>query len=301
MTNMRLSRWAVPLVILLTGVVLLGCKPSTPATATDVAPANAVVPVAAPQVEAVEPVVTEETGSPKGKVLAQEEGCERAREVLATCASETSCSAEMTMFLPSASRSQYVLLTAQAWFSEHQFDGYCERACNARSAEVDLVAFEKEVCSAASTATMEKAAGSGIVLTVNGIAMPTEGIALDQLMAKLGKPERIVGSRYTCDSAFEEEGVQEYVYPNATFETDGNTAVLRSMSVSGPNQLALPGVASATGYAESDFQKLPGIKVEPLKDHVYRTSTVPGGDLETAYDFTFSGGKLSEVEYWIGC
>lgn len=301
MTNMRLSGWVVPVVILLTGVMLLGCKPATPATATDAGPANAIAPVAAPQVEVVEPVVTEETGSPKGKALAQGEGCERAREVLATCASETSCSAEMTMFLPSAPRSQYVLLTEQAWFSEHQFDRYCERACNARSAEVDRVAFENEVCSEASPATMEKAVDSGIVLTVDGIAMPTEGIALDQLMAKLGKPERIVESKYTCDSAFEEERVQEYVYPDVTFETDGNTAVLRSMSVSGLNRLALPGVASATGYAESDFQKLPGIKVEPLKDHVYRASTVPGGNLETAYDFIFSGGKLSKVEYWIGC
>lgn len=286
------------LAALLTGVVLLGCKPSTQAAAADATPATTLAPVASPPAE---PIVTEEAGSPKGQVLTRGEGCGRALEILATCASEASCSAEMTMFLPSASRSQYVLLTEQPWFSEREFDRYCERACNARTAVVDRAAFEKEACSTAPAAAVEKAADAEIVLIVDGIAMPTEGIPLEQLMGRLGEPERIAESRYTCDSAFEEEGVQEYVYPTLTFETDGNTAVLRSMTVSGSNQLTLPGVASATGYAEGDFQKLPGIKIEPLKEHVYRTSTVPGGDLETAYDFIFSDGKLNKVEYWIGC
>lgn len=280
------------------GPGLFGCKPIAPDAAADsrqalqVEPSQASVPV--------EPLVTLESGSPEGLTLTRDEGCKRAVEILATCANETSCSTEMTMFLPSAARSQYVLLTKQSWFVQQQFDRYCETVCKAESSAVDNATFEKDVCIAA--ALSEGAApSSAIALVVGGLDMPKDGVPLSQVINKLGQPTRVSDSQYTCDSAFEEEGIKEYVYPNATFETDGSTAVLRMMKMGDGNEVTFPGVASADSYFEADLQKTPGIRAKKLRDHTYRASTAPGGDLETAYDFIFVGDKLASIEYWIGC
>ncbi|MFD0739833.1 hypothetical protein ACFQZQ_11120 [Lysobacter koreensis] len=293
----RLRGWATDLPGLLIGLVLLGCKPSASVSAVEASRSRLAVPTPA----ATESAVTEESGLPKRLTLGSGEGCQRALEILATCAHETSCSAEMTMFLPSASRSQHVLLTRQSWFSPQQFDRYCERACNVKSAEVDRAQFEQDVCAGETAPAKQAEHAEAIALTIDGVPMPTDGFPLDQLIRKLGKPEHIAESKFSCDSAFEEEGTQEYIYPTLTFETDGGMAVLRSMKVVGGNRVALPGVVSMAGYAEAEFQKLLGLKAELLKGHTYRTSIVPGGDFETAYDFSFVHGKLDRVEYWIGC
>lgn len=300
MTKAQWSAFAVPLLALLATPMISSCKSETRSAEPAAAHASPTVS-GTPRVEPVEPVVTAETPSTKEEAAAEGIGCEQAEAILATCAAEAACSTEMTMFLPSAARSQYVLLTEQAWFSEQQFDRYCERACTTKSPAVDYTSFKKDVCSADPAAGATAASTSVILLKVQGIPMAPEGVPVSKLTSALGKPHRVSESRYTCDSAFDAENVQEYVYPHATFESDGTTAVLRSMEVSESNQIVLPGLGAAGAQRESDIQKAQGIEVMPLKDHVYRTSTVPGGDLETAYDLIFRGGKLAKVEYWIGC
>lgn len=74
--------------------------------------------------------------------------CQTALQVLSTCAFETACNADMTMYLPSAARDQLVVLTKSPGFKAEAFDKYCESACRAKSPQVDRALFARDVCGA---------------------------------------------------------------------------------------------------------------------------------------------------------
>jgi hypothetical protein len=235
--------------------------------------------------------------------------CRRAQDVLATCAQETTCNAEMTLYLPSAARTQLIDLSKKPGFSSAAFARYCEAACQAKSADVDVERFAAEICSVSATQTVkshEKAAspnvaGIGIALG-DGLVVRDEPVPLKAVLQRLGQPAKKSKSRFECDSAFESDKTMEYTFADAGFEVNGQEAVLRWARI-GPNAtLVLPGVASAaTPTSQDALTSLPGYTKLALQPNVVRLGARPGADLSRAFDFKFINGRLDRVELWIGC
>lgn len=235
------------------------------------------------------------------------DSCRKALEVLATCAYETACNADMTTYLPAASRDVLVTLEKAAGFNAEAFGRYCEHACNAKSPTADEAAFASEVCKPElkDLRSAQRAASAGIegihFVVKAGLVIGVEQIELAKVLQFLGKPDRIVKSPYQCDSAFESEGTKLYEYDDFRFETDGKFAVLRMVTPGPRAMVVVPGWPTSGMLTYSGLKSMPGFTILNLTDDTLRVAPKFGASLETAYDFKFQGDRLLNVKYWIGC
>lgn len=126
------------------------------------------------------------------------------------------------------------------------------------------------------------------------------GVPLAQVIKVFGQPTGKVPSPHDCGSAFNEGEIQQYTYPGFELETDGRTAIIRSMRMGGGNTIVLSNGQALADVPEADFKQAFGARAEKL-DEFYRTSATPGGEWEFTYDFRFERGRLRQVDYWIGC
>lgn len=238
---------------------------------------------------------------------AMTDSCRKAQEVLVTCAYETTCNPDMTMYLPAAARDVLVTLEKAAGFNSGAFGRYCEHACNAKSRNVDEAAFAREVCkpeskelSNAQTAAIAGPEGIHVVVKAD-LVIGVEPVELAKVLRLLGKPHRIVKSPYQCDSAFESEGTKLYEYDDFRFESDGKLAVLRMVTPGPWAMVVVPGWPPSATLTYSRLKSLPGFTTLNLTDDTLRIAPKVGASLESAYDFKFKGDRLLNVKYWIGC
>lgn len=292
-------------VLVALSAALTACDRTPQATSTPEAKASSPDLAARPAEPASQPPNTAATAP---ELTAQ---CQAALHVLSTCAFETSCNADMTMYLPSAARDQLVVLTKNPGFKAEAFDRYCERTCNSKSPQVDVASFAREVCGEASSglpaqvgtgASTDRSANGQIAFHMQGLpALHVEPVKLADLMRQFGQPLKSSPSSHQCDSAFDAEGVKELTFAFAGFETDGNMAVLRWVKMGASVQVSLPGWPADKPVTMDGLKTLQGFASQQMDDRTVRVGVSPGASLETAYDFKFVNGRLDRVEYWIGC
>jgi hypothetical protein len=282
---------------------------STQTTAAQSAPAAASAPADAVLAASAIHVAGAGTTTAPSKP-ASPSACQPAQEVLATCAYESTCNAEMTLYLPSAARAQLIDLSKKPGFSSAAFARYCEAACQAKSPHVNADRFAADVCGASAPRAAEsrdaKAAsasitGIGIALG-GGLVVGDEPVPLKAVLQGLGQPLKKSKSRFECDSAFESENTMDYTFANASFEVNGQEAVLRWVRIGPSATVVLPGaLGTATSASEETLTSLPGYTKLSLQPGVVRLGVRPGADLSRAFDFKFVNGRLDRVELWVGC
>lgn len=231
--------------------------------------------------------------------------CDAAREVLASCAYESSCSAEMTLFLPAAARDRLVTLEKVGGFDRTAFNRYCEQACRSKSPQVDLAAFAHDVCPESAAAPSNQTGASAtptLKFTVGGgLVLDMRPVDLEKVKSALGAPVKSEPSPYQCDSAYESEGTRLLTFRTAVFETDGKTAVLRQVTAGPSVDVQFNGLSTWADVTLERLQSLPGIEKLQVDDHTLRLAPAAGASLETGWDFRFREGRLSSVDHWIGC
>ena len=231
--------------------------------------------------------------------------CVAAREVLASCAYENTCSSEMTLYLPAAARDRLVTLEKAGGFNREAFDRYCEQACRHKSPQVDPAAFASEVCPGSSATPANKEAGasaSPLKFQVGKLMLDMAPVELAKVEDALGTPLKSEPSPYQCDSAYESEGTRLLTFRGAVFESDGKTAVLRQLLASGSADVQWQGLPGGWADLTLDrLQALTGVGKLQVDDHTLRLAPAPGASLETGWDFRFQGGHLNSVTHWIGC
>ncbi|MFD2450445.1 putative periplasmic lipoprotein [Ideonella paludis] len=285
-------------VALLSAVALSACSPS----GTSTTPQTASQSIVAASSVAVEPPV---------KALALSSACTSALEVLNTCAHEAQCGPDISMFLPSAARSQWVAASQTPGFNEDAFNRYCEAACRSKSGAVDQAAFAADVCGskggpAASSASAPSAAAShdGAISIILGkdLSVSAEPVPLSRVHQALGEPLKTEKSPHECDSAYEADNIKLLTYAHAAFESDGKTAVLRWADL-GPSLGTLDFATKVPGSTLSfeAFKSSSGLKPMEIDASTLRVPTRKGASLESAYDLKYSKGQLTRIELWIGC
>jgi hypothetical protein len=277
------------------GVALTACQRNDQGTASPAVKASEVGEASRPSALASAP----SAGASVAAVLTAR--CQTALQVLSTCAFETACNADMTMYLPSAARDQLVTLTKSPGFKAGAFDKYCVSTCNAKSPQVDQAAFAREVCgdvaggvpaAVAAGPSATKAATDQIAFSVQGqSALNAEPVTLAVVLKQFGQPLKTTTSKHQCDSAFESEGTKEYAFATAGFETDGKTAVLRWLKIGAGTQVSLPGWPAGQTITMDGLKTLPGFTSLQVDDQTVRVGLAPGAGLETAYDFKFVNGQ----------
>ena len=288
-------RWATAL---LSAVVLSACSPS----GTSSTPQTASQPIGASSSVTVEP---------PAKALALSSACTSALEVLNTCAHEGQCSPDITMFLPSAARSQWLAASQTPGFSEEAFDRYCEAACRSKSSAVDQAAFAAEVCGNNGAPTAKSAAAPVVAANHEGLisislgkdlSVSTEPVPLSKIHQALGTPLKTEKSPHECDSAYESDDIKLLTYAHAAFESDGKTAVLRWADL-GPSLGSVDFASKVQGGSLSfeAFKSSSGLKPVEIDTSTLRVPTRQGASLESAYDLKYNKGQLTRIELWIGC
>lgn len=283
--------------VLLSAVALSACSPS----GTSTTPQTASQTIGAASSVAVEP---------PAKALALSSACTSALEVLNTCAHEGPCSPDITMFLPSAARSQWLAASQTPGFSEEAFDRYCEAACRSKSSAVDQAAFAAEVCgnngAAAKSAAAPSASSSneGLVSITLGkdLSVSTEPVSLSKIHQTLGAPLKTEKSPHECDSAYEADDIKLLTFAHAAFESDGKTAVLRWADI-GSSLGTVDFATKVQGKTLSfeAFKSSSGLNPTEIDASTLRVPTRKGASLESAYDLKYTKGQLTRIELWIGC
>lgn len=263
-----------------------------------------VPPATGPQASAATPIGPVEP-TPAEQLSAR--ACAPLLDALAACAAQSRCDPDMAMFLPGAARSSLIAAESLPGFSEEAFDRYCVQACQARAAEVEEAAFARDVCAiAAPTSSTTPSAPAPVGVSVKGFVLEgklqigVEGVPVAALKQALGAPEQDAVTPFECGSAFEAGDIRQLSYPGLVLESDGTTAVVRSMLLAQGHHLMLSDGEPIGAIDEATFQRLFGDRVERVDDG-YRMGAGPGDDWETAYDFHFEDGRLARVDYWIGC
>ena len=107
-------------------------------------------------------------------------------------------------------------------FSEEAFDRYCQQACEARTAQVDEVAFARDVGAVeapASGSSQEPAAPNGVA--VKGFALEgklqvgTKGASWSALEQVLGTQGQDTATPFECGSAFEAGNIRRLRLPRS--------------------------------------------------------------------------------------
>ena len=233
--------------------------------------------------------------------------CAGALEALASCASAKLCT-DISMYLPAASRDQLIALEGAPGYSEEAFDRYCINACQASDSRVDSALFQRDVCGAqvASPVTDQSDGREEFAPVVRAFYLRSSmkvgmaGVPLAAVVGEFGLPRNRSPTPHECGSAFSEGNIEVYDYADFTIETDGHTAIVRSMKAGNGNRIILSTGESIERLSEMDFDQAYGNRAEVFGD-AYRTGISPGGDMESAYDFHFEDGQLARVDYWIGC
>jgi hypothetical protein len=236
--------------------------------------------------------------------------CQLALKVLDNCAHQRKCDAEMTLYLPSAPRSNLISLSKSPWFGAAAFASYCEAVCNAKSADVNEAKFADEVCGASlpqkiksgnSKAAMRNAMRMQVAFG-DEFVVADQPVPLKKVLQRLGKPAKVTKSTFECSSAFESENTMEYTFADAGFEVSGQEAVLRWARLGPKARLVLPSDAGAAMPVTREvLASLPGYPRLALKADAIRIGLKPGTDLSRAFDFQFVDGRVAKVELWIGC
>jgi hypothetical protein len=240
--------------------------------------------------------------------------CTAAMDVLATCAFETTCNADMTLYLPSAARSQLVALAKKPWFSKSAFARYCESACQTKSADVNADRFAADVCAAsvlsssasrstAGSTSAELSALAGIRIVLGeGLVVQDEPVPLKTVLERLGRPIKKSKSSFGCDSAFESEQTLEVTFADAGFEVSGQEAVLRWARLGSTAKIVLPGAEEQVATAsKAVLTAIQGHAHFLPKPDTVRVAIRAGADLSRAFDFKLVAGRAARVELWIGC
>jgi hypothetical protein len=284
--------------MLLSAVALSACSPS----GTSTTPQAASQTIGAASSVAVEPPV---------KALALSSACKSVLEVLNTCAHEAQCSPDITMFLPSAARSQWVAASQTPGFNEEAFDRYCETACRSKSGAVDQAAFAAEVCGSNGGPTAKSASAPSAATSNDGVisitlgkdlSVSAEPVPLSKIRQALGAPLKTEKSPHECDSAYEADDIKLLTYAHAAFESDGKTAVLRWADL-GPSLGTVDFATKMQGSTLSfeAFKSSSGLKPMEIDASTLRVPTRKGASLESAYDLKYHKGQLTRIELWIGC
>jgi hypothetical protein len=147
-------------------ISLTACQKAEPMTTPAAAPAAASASAAAVPRKTVTSAATMSAASAESAVQVAGAGastplsklplpsaCGLALDVLTTCSFEATCNADMTLYLPTAARVSLVDLSKKPWFNKAAFARYCESACRANSADVDVDKFAVDVCAASAMRT----------------------------------------------------------------------------------------------------------------------------------------------------
>lgn len=230
--------------------------------------------------------------------------CGPARDVLSSCAYENNCGEEMALFLPAAARDVLVSLEAKGGFNREAFNLYCEQACRKKSPEVDFNTFAKDVCFRTAVAPLTKVSASSLstlTFSVGGLVLGMAPVNVEKVKASLGEPLRTEPSPYECDSAYESEDAQLLTFQGGTFESDGKTAVLRSLNEGASVQIQLDDLYSWSEITMERLQTLAGIERLSIDASTLRLAPGVGASLETGWDFRFKNDRMVSVSHWIGC
>jgi hypothetical protein len=235
--------------------------------------------------------------------------CQLAKQVLYSCVGQETCNADITLYLPSAARSQLGYLTQKPWFGSDAFDKYCEAVCNAKSANVDEKNFADEVCGAhlprPAKAQKSKASRNMVGLRIaigDDLVLADRPVALQKVLQRLGQPTKIAKSKFECGSAFESDNTMEYTFADASFEVNGQEAVLRWARIGSTAKVLLPPKAGVSRLAiRYSVLSLPGYMTLSLEPDVVRIGLRPGEDLSRTFDFRFVDDQIAEVKLWIAC
>jgi hypothetical protein len=294
---------------------LVGCQRSEPSSvsapassaagASSTPPPASAVAVAAPS----PPPLHIGSDTPPTQPAPPDE-CKRALEVLDTCAYETTCNADMTLYLPSTARSQLGYLSKKPWFGSAAFAKYCEAVCNAKSPDVSEAKFADEVCGASLPRIEKPRTSKSVVNDAQGLSILIGGdlliadqpVPLKGVLRRLGQPSKIAKSKFECSSAFESDSTMEYTFADAGFEVNGQQAVLRWARIGPMAIVTLPTVTGVLIPPTQDaLASLPGYAKLATKPGALRLGVKPGADLSRAFDFKFIDGRLDRIELWIGC
>lgn len=288
--------------LLVLAIALLG----TTGCGRDTSPSDAQVAAASSKTS----IATATSGRPlRPAVVTSGGACAGAMEALASCAHAKTCDANISMYLPATNRSQLIAMEGDLSYSEDAFDRYCIDVCKARDSRVDSAAFHQDVCGAQAAAPANGEPEDGRASRTEPVAralslrgqmeVGTAGVPLTRVVQKFGQPRTKSPTPHECGSAFNEGDIQEYDYADFSIETDGKTAIVRSMKLGNGNRILLSTGQSVERLSEAVFREAYGLR--PFFTDTYRTGISPRGDLESAYDFHFEGGQLHRIEYWIGC
>ena len=233
--------------------------------------------------------------------------CDDVINALEECNGGYACDDDLGDYFPGATRGALVAAESAPWFTRDAFDRHCLAICKAGTVDWEArdAEFKRDICGVGKPAPAKPVRPLGYVetYTLRGrVKLDAGEVPLWKIIAVAGTPKKKGYTPYECGSAFsghtDNPTVYEYRWPDFTIETDGRTAVIRSIRLVGGNEAWLPDGRAASDYDRKTFGKT--FEVDKIDDG-YRASNIPGV-WEATSDFEYNAsGRPVEVRYWIAC